>query len=120
MGESFPGATPSERPPEDRLDSWKEIAAYLNRDVTTVKRWEKREGMPVHRHQHDRMGSVYAFRRELDTWARSRNYPAAQENENNTSLANLSAGSPRPPILTSPTRWESVFTLTVICCALTL
>jgi Tol biopolymer transport system component len=58
--------------PEDRLDSWKEIAVYLSRDVTTVQRWEKREGMPVHRHRHDRMGSVYAFRRELDAWARSR------------------------------------------------
>jgi len=120
MGESFPSATPSERPPEDRLDSWKEIAAYLNRDVTTVQRWEKREGMPVHRHQHDRMWSVYASRTELDAWARSRNYPAAQENENNTSLANLSAGSPRPPILTSPTRWKFVLTLTAIGAALTL
>lgn len=54
---------------EDRLDSWKEIAAYLRRDVTTVQRWEKREGMPVHRHQHDRIGSVYAFRAELDAWS---------------------------------------------------
>ena len=43
MGEPSPGAPPSERPPgEDRLDSWKEIAAYLDRDVTTVQRWEKR------------------------------------------------------------------------------
>jgi len=25
--------------PEDRLDSWKEIAAYLERDVSTVQRW---------------------------------------------------------------------------------
>jgi hypothetical protein len=25
-----------------RLESWKEIAAYLGRDVTTVQRWEKR------------------------------------------------------------------------------
>ena len=58
--------------PENRLDSWKEIAAYLNRDVTTVQRWEKREGMPVHRHLHDRMGSVYAFRAELDEWIRKR------------------------------------------------
>ena len=54
MGEPFPGTPPSVRPAEDRLDSWKEIAAYLNRDVTTVQRWEKREGMPVHRHLHDR------------------------------------------------------------------
>src|ERR1700739_2757272 len=66
------GTQPSETPAQDRLDSWKEIAAYLKRDVTTVQRWEKREGMPVHRHRHDRMGSVYAFRAELDAWARSR------------------------------------------------
>jgi tetratricopeptide (TPR) repeat protein len=84
MGEPFPGTPPSVRPPEDRLDSWKEIAAYFNRDVTTVQRWEKREGMPVHRHQHDRMGSVYASPVELDAWARSRNLPAAQENGNDT------------------------------------
>jgi Tol biopolymer transport system component len=57
---------------EDRLDSWKEIAAHLRRDVTTVQRWERREGMPVHRHLHDRMGSVYAFRAELEAWAAGR------------------------------------------------
>lgn len=45
----------------------------MKRDVTTVQRWEKKEGMPVHRHVHDKMGSVFAFRSELDTWARSRN-----------------------------------------------
>ena len=60
MAEPLPGISPSESPPEDRLDSWKEIAAYLNRDVTTAQRWEKREGMPVHRHIHDKRGSVYA------------------------------------------------------------
>src|SRR5438105_12160105 len=57
---------------DDRLDSWKDIAAYLKRDVTTVQRWEKREGMPVHRHLHDKMGSVYALRTELELWTRSR------------------------------------------------
>ena len=56
----------------DRLDSWKDIATYLKRDVSTVQRWEKREGMPVHRHLHDKLGSVYAFRAELDAWSRSR------------------------------------------------
>ena len=56
----------------DRLDSWKDIATYLRRDVSTVQRWEKREGMPVRRHQHEKLGSVYAFRSELDTWARGR------------------------------------------------
>ena len=52
----------------DRLDSWKEIGAYLKRDVTTVRRWEKREGLPVHRHLHDRRESVYAYRHEVDRW----------------------------------------------------
>jgi TolB-like protein/Flp pilus assembly protein TadD len=61
------------------LDSWKAIAAYLKRDVTTVQRWEKREGMPVHRHLHDRMGSVYAFSSELDAWVRSRKLPLEEE-----------------------------------------
>ena len=55
-----------------RLESWKEIAAYLNRDVSTVQRWEKREGMPVHRHLHDQRGSVYAVPEELDAWRRTR------------------------------------------------
>lgn len=55
-----------------RLDSWKEIAAYLKRDVTTVQRWERREGLPVHRQQHARQGSVYAFVDELERWSESR------------------------------------------------
>ncbi len=53
----------------DRLDSWKDVAAYLRRDVTTVQRWERREGLPIRRHVHDKQGSVYAFRSELDTLA---------------------------------------------------
>src|SRR6266403_900625 len=81
MGETFPDAAPSVRPPETRLDSWKEIAAYLNRDVTTVQRWEKREGMPVHRHQHDRLGSVYAFSSELDAWVQSRRLRLEEEEQ---------------------------------------
>jgi Tol biopolymer transport system component len=74
MTDSASPESPSadERPPDDRLDSWKEIAAHMRRDVTTVQRWEKREGMPVHRHLHDKAGSVYAFRTDLDAWARSR------------------------------------------------
>jgi Tol biopolymer transport system component len=54
--------------PDGRMDSWKKIASYLKRDVSTVQRWERRESMPVHRHLHDKQGSVYAFRSELDLW----------------------------------------------------
>ena len=52
----------------DRLDSWKEIASYLRREVRTVQLWEKREGLPVHRHFHKSLGSVFALRSEIDIW----------------------------------------------------
>jgi non-specific serine/threonine protein kinase len=54
----------------DRLDSWKQIAAYLKRGVRTVRRWEREEGLPVHRQIHRVLGSVYAFRSEIDAWQR--------------------------------------------------
>lgn len=78
MGEPSFDIPPAEKPPDPCLDSWKEIASYLNRDVTTVQRWEKREGMPVHRHLHSKRGSVYALARELDDWIRSRKPPAPE------------------------------------------
>ena len=81
MGDLSQGIPPSAGPSAGRLDSWKEIASYLKRDVTTVQRWEKREGMPVHRHLHDRMGSVYAFSSELDAWVQSRRLRLAAEEE---------------------------------------
>jgi hypothetical protein len=55
-----------------RLDSWKEIASYLGRGVRTVQRWEREEGLPVHRLGHAKRGSVYADRRELMVWWESR------------------------------------------------
>jgi TolB-like protein len=56
----------------DRLDSWKEIARYLNRSVRTVRRWERQEGLPVHRHMHRSLASVFAVRSEIDTWRHRR------------------------------------------------
>jgi Tol biopolymer transport system component len=55
-----------------RLDSWKEIASHLKRSVRTVTRWEREEGLPVHRHVHSKSGSVYAYKAELDAWWHSR------------------------------------------------
>ena len=57
---------------DDRLDSWKEIASYLQRTLATVRRWEKKEGLPVHRHLHEERGTVYAYRSEIDTWLANR------------------------------------------------
>jgi Tol biopolymer transport system component len=76
---------------EDRLDSWKRIASYLKRDVTTVQRWERREALPIHRHVHDKLGSVFAFRSELDAWWESRR----------TQLTSEGAGEQPAPV--SPT-----------------
>jgi TolB-like protein/Tfp pilus assembly protein PilF len=82
MGESTFQIPLVEKPLSKRLDSWKEIAVYLNRDVTTVQRWEKREGMPVHRHLHDKRGSVYALTEELDDWIQSRRSPVDEPEVN--------------------------------------
>jgi TolB-like protein len=56
----------------EQLDSWKEIASYLKRGVRTVQRWEREENLPVHRHLHDTLGTVYAYRSELEAWWRAR------------------------------------------------
>jgi len=63
--------------PADRLDSWKEIASFLRRDVRTVQRWEKKEGLPVYRHLHDKLGSIYAYRNELTDWFNARQQSGA-------------------------------------------
>jgi TolB-like protein/cytochrome c-type biogenesis protein CcmH/NrfG len=57
---------------DERLDSWKEIATYLKRGVRTVQRWESEAGLPVHRLQHEKLGSVYAWGSELEAWWKSR------------------------------------------------
>src|SRR4249920_2895313 len=76
--------TPNDQPAEGpttrrRLDAWKEIAAYLKRDVTTVRRWEKLEGLPVHRHLHGKLGSVFAYADEIDQWSQQRSLLASSD-----------------------------------------
>src|SRR6202171_4397856 len=91
MMEGLKSATMMTTNPVDRLDSWKEIAAYLRRDVRTVQRWEKKEGLPVYRHQHDKLGSIYAYRAELTDWFNTRQQsgpgvPAARQNGPNDKI----------------------------------
>ncbi len=101
------------RVPPDRLDSWKEIAGYLNRDVTTVQRWEKREGMPVHRHVHDKIGSVYAFRTELDAWTQSRNLGVGPEQ---LAASHVVEDAPSQPAVTParPRWWLGLWAIAAI------
>jgi TolB-like protein/Tfp pilus assembly protein PilF len=70
-----------------RLDSWKEIAAYLKRDVSTVQRWERREGLPVHRHLHEKLGTVYAFQSEIDAWWNSADHKPLREGASTSAAA---------------------------------
>jgi Tol biopolymer transport system component len=71
--------TPLREASDRRLDSWKEIAAYLGRGVRSVQRWEREEGLPVHRLSHQKRGSVYAYKNELDEWWQSRRSSLAAE-----------------------------------------
>src|SRR5215471_9941253 len=57
---------------DKKLVSWKEIAVHLGREIRTVQRWEKTEGLPVHRHEHQKRSTVYAYASELDAWFRKR------------------------------------------------
>jgi TolB-like protein/Tfp pilus assembly protein PilF len=90
------GKVPESAPPFEpvatgRLDSWKEIAGYLGRDIRTVQLWEKREGLPVHRHTHATRASVYAYTEELDAWRAGRRPRVADEDaEDGTEVAEAS------------------------------
>lgn len=72
----IPGPAP--QPPAQAvtaLRGWKQIAAYLQRDVRTVQRWERTEHLPVHRQVHLKLGTVQAVRGELDDWLANRTSP---------------------------------------------
>jgi hypothetical protein len=53
---------------KQRLHGWKEIASHFSRSVRCVQRWERTEKLPVHRHNHARGSTVYAFLKELEAW----------------------------------------------------
>ena len=85
-------APPSNASSDDRLDSWKEIAAFLKRGVRTVQRWERTEALPVHRHQHAKLGSVYALKSEVAAWWDSR---ATQLSDAPSAASAIRAGAAR-------------------------
>lgn len=77
-----------------RLDSWKQIAAYLNKSERTVRRWQEVEGLPVHKHLHLQRGSVWAFEDELDDWLRQRTL--LPESPETASAPEMSLGASGP------------------------
>jgi tetratricopeptide (TPR) repeat protein len=91
--------TPEQDSRGKRLESWKEIAGYLNRHVTTIRRWEKLEGLPAHRHRHSKLGSIYAYTRELDVWFESRRKESDDPGAATTGASESSERLPPPPLL---------------------
>src|SRR6266478_9811087 len=87
-------------PPTDepRLESWGEIAAYLRREIRTVQRWERYQGLPIRRLTIGRLGSVYAYRSELDKWFRERQPQAEAEIEacGKDSVCEIPEAQPQP------------------------
>ena len=58
--------------PQKTLESWKQIAAYLDRSQRTARRWESTEGLPVHRRAHQSQDTIFAYKHEIDTWSQLR------------------------------------------------
>jgi TolB-like protein/Tfp pilus assembly protein PilF len=104
----------SENRPEITLDSWKEIATHVKRDVSTAQRWEKREGMPVHRHIHDKRGSVYANSSELDAWLQSRRLRLEKEERERSSQTEVDAEFKRGLWASLRARWLIVGAIAVV------
>jgi TolB-like protein/Tfp pilus assembly protein PilF len=93
-----------DRPAGDRLDSWKEIAAYLRKEVRTVQRWEKSSDLPVRRLTHGKLGTVFAYKSDLDSWWReSQTKLDVEEHNGSNSTSNLAVLAPPTESSTKPT-----------------
>lgn len=53
------------------LNSWKEIARYLDRGVRTAQRWEAELNLPVRRPRSKGRSPVMALRSEIDLWLKA-------------------------------------------------
>jgi TolB-like protein/Tfp pilus assembly protein PilF len=123
-GEVPPPIPIGESRPDNFLDSWKEIAAYLGREVRTVQRWEKKEGLPVHRQIHEKLGTVYAYKSEVDAWWKERSAKLGSKPENGElaegpRIVAWPASTPELPDeeLNTATRWRRLLGLAAVVAA---
>lgn len=77
----------------ERLDSWKEIATYLGRDLRTVRRWERDKRLPVHRVPGGERRSVFAYRAQIDAWL--------ENHDGDESVRSYQGGGPSVPVHSS-------------------
>ena len=50
------------------LNSWKEIATYLDRGVRTAQRWERGQHLPVHDVGSGKRAPVFTYAAEIEAW----------------------------------------------------
>ena len=87
---------PERNTPQKTLESWKQIAAYLDRSERTVRRWEATEGLPVHRREHEKQDTVFAFKHEIEAWSRLRTRcpdPFSADESDHPPVPNMAANS---------------------------
>ncbi len=101
--------------PGRRLNSWKEIADYLWRDVRTAIRWES-QGLPVHRIPGGKGTSVFAFSNEIDAWMSGRQQDP--QTTGPTPEIPLQAAAPLPARRHSTARVAAVAVTTVLAVSL--
>jgi len=80
-----------------RLDSWKAIAQYLDRDVRSVQRWERERGLPVYRLPGQKGGAVFAYESELEHWLRSGQKELSTSTDSEAQIPDSSASTPLQP-----------------------
>ena len=88
----------------DRLDSWKEIAVYLNRSVRCAQRWEKSMSLPIRRIRHFEGYTVYAYVAELEAWRQTRERAVVGTLEGNAVPGD--AALPTPIDTPQSSRWR--------------
>jgi len=82
------------------LNSWKEIASYLQRAVRTVQRWERDKALPVRRIGTSVKSPVFAYPAEMDTWLRA--YPISLRHRENIVVPQLVSREAQAPEAIQP------------------
>jgi Tfp pilus assembly protein PilF len=111
-----------DEPPRAKLSTWKDIGAYLGRDERTVKRWERRRGLPVHRAPGGGKSTVFAYVQEIDAWLIAPPSTALAANDGDDGETALpppdavkSQAVPPPP--RRPVRWGAALLAVVVAAA---
>ena len=96
----------------ETLQSWKEIAAYLGRDVRTCRRWEEHLGLPIHRLNGSRRARVLAYRDEIDWWLETKLHERDPAASPGAPASNPSAATPVGRSISPFRRWYALIAFT--------